>query len=146
MTIKTIQKNQKPIDQDIHLKYICNTCDAKHWLSLTETQTKNYKIVCDCGSVIKPKRITNIKFIYSKKKRQSPQITKIDEKVEQTVPVDLFKKCTTILVGYGYDAVEAQNLVKKCYLEFPNSSCAELIKQILKYIGSQHHGESDSSV
>lgn len=146
MITQQIQKNQKPTEYDIHIKYVCQVCDTKHWLSLKETQTKHYKIVCECGSIIKPKRIKDIKVIYNKTKHQTnPEINK-EEKVEQTIPVDLFKKCTRILIGYGYESTEAQDLITKCYLEFPTSSCSELIKQVLKYIGSHHNGESSSSI
>ena len=64
--ITKITKNQKPISLDVHLKYRCpnNNCGYEHWLSLLETQTKNFKIVCDCGTVFKPKKIKTLKIIY----------------------------------------------------------------------------------
>lgn len=65
-------KNQKPISLDVHLKYRCpnHNCGYEHWLSLLETQTQNFKIVCECGSVFKPKRINKIKVIYKDNKKK----------------------------------------------------------------------------
>lgn len=58
------QKLQKPIDADIHLKYRCKKCGIDHWLSFKEASTKNFKVVCYCGSVFKVKQLSGFKFKY----------------------------------------------------------------------------------
>ena len=64
--MKTKKKTERPIEIDAHLKYKCpnDSCGYFHWLSLQEAQTKNFKIVCDCGNVFKPKRIKTLEIIF----------------------------------------------------------------------------------
>jgi hypothetical protein len=62
-------KNQKPIEYDIHFKYLCS-CGQFHWLTYNETTTKNFFIVCDCNKKIKIKTIDSIKIKYKKKKKK----------------------------------------------------------------------------
>lgn len=61
---KTKIKNLKPIEIDLHLKYQCPQCNTYHWLSQSEAKTENFKIVCDCSSVLMPKKISRIKIKY----------------------------------------------------------------------------------
>jgi len=62
-------KNQKPIEYDIHFKYLCS-CGQFHWLTHNEVTTKNFFIVCDCNKKIKIKTIDSIKIKYKKKKKK----------------------------------------------------------------------------
>ena len=131
-----IQKRQKPIDYDVHLKYRCSSCERDHWLSLAEAKTKNFKIVCECGLAIKPKLINQIKLIYHSSHKSKLTTIKTEQKVEENVPVDLLNKCTKILGDYGFEPSEAKKMVTKCFVEQPTSNCLELIKHVLTYFGA----------
>jgi hypothetical protein len=63
---KRAKKIQRPIDYDIHLKYRCKSCDQDHWLSYLEASTNNFKVVCDCGTVFKLKRVVGFTLKYQK--------------------------------------------------------------------------------
>jgi hypothetical protein len=141
MNTKQILKNQKPTDLDIHFKYKCPDCDCIHWLSLKEVQTKNFKIVCDCNLVIKPKTITKIKLLYKKSlpKQQQPI------NLSQEISLDLLEKCVRILVGYGFEKQESETLVKKHHKANPNLNCVDLIKCVLKSFGSDSNEQHSSN-
>ena len=62
--LKKKVQSQKPIEHDIHLKYKCPTCDQHHWLAFREAKTKNFKVVFDCNTVFKVKRISAFKIKY----------------------------------------------------------------------------------
>lgn len=141
MKIKQIVTNQKPIDIDLHLKYECPNCSAIHWLSLKEVQIKNYKIVCDCDLVIKPKTIKKIKLLYHKKSiKQQPQ-----KNVSQEIPLALLEKCVKILIDYGFEKQESEELTTKCYQANPNINCVDLIKSVLKSFGSNTNEQYPSN-
>ena len=141
MKTKQIVKNQKPIDIDLHLKSKCQNCSTIHWLSLKEVQIKNFKVVCDCNLVIKPKTIKNIKLLYHKKSiKQQPQ-----KNILQEIPLALLEKCVTILIGYGFEKQESEELTKKCYRTNPNINCVDLIKSVLKSFGSNTNEQHSSN-
>lgn len=114
-----IIKNQRPANLEAHLKYKCpnEKCQYEHWLSLMETKTKNFKVVCECKTVFQPKRIKNIKVFYAKGAKNN-----ID-------PV--CRKATDILISYGFSAEEAKLAVDKAYLKNHKMSITSLIKQAI---------------
>jgi Holliday junction resolvasome RuvABC DNA-binding subunit len=118
----------KPTKIDSSFLYICpkEECKNEHWLFLREVQTKNFKVVCDCGVVFKPKTIKKISIKYSK---LSP---KISNTKKDNIPVDSFKECVTTLVGFGFSKNEAKDLLKKAYESNPTSDSIELIKLVLQ--------------
>lgn len=132
-----ILKNKKPIELDVHCKYICDICDTKHWLSLLETQTKNYRLVCSCGSIIRPKRIKTVKVLYAKKKNSSKKSTAVNAVNSNTISSDLLNKAVATLSTYGYDRTEAAELAEKCFQLDPTQNFGKLIKSILVHIGSE---------
>jgi hypothetical protein len=130
---QTIIKNLKPIDQDIHFKYQCPACGINHWLSLEETKTKGFKVVCDCKTILKVKKIQNIKLKYHR------QYTKPD--------VDLSNlnigKAITILENYGFPLEECQQLITSCNIQ-KNDTVANIVKKSLAYkLGDIEHGKCD---
>ena len=129
---KTKIKNQKPIELDVHLKYLCsnNKCGYCHWLSLSETKTKNFKVVCECGQIFKPKLINTIKILYNK--TRTPVVNRETIVKTTTVPLDLYRKCATILTGYGFSESETLNLVTDAYITNNTSDAKVLIKYILQ--------------
>jgi uncharacterized protein YbcC (UPF0753/DUF2309 family) len=132
--IKKKKKNQKPIEIDAHFKYRCpkSNCGFDHWLSLKECQTKDFKIVCDCGFVFKPKKISKIKIVYSDIKLvdNKEQPAKIIEKPK--IPVDFKNDCGKLLISYGFTKEEAISLCEKAFEKNPVNSSGLLIKYILQ--------------
>lgn len=131
------KKSQKPIEIDAHFKYVCpkKNCGYDHWISLKESQTKSFKIVCDCGTVFSPKRIAKLKIVYEqinrteKKEQPQPSITK------PKIPVDFLNSCVKILVGYGFTKEESVALCEKAFEKNPVNSSGLLIKYVLQNLG-----------
>lgn len=126
--MKTKKKNQKPIEINAYFKYRCSdkSCGYHHWISLLEAQTKNFRIVCDCGSVIIPKRIKSIQVSY-KTKRSKTQ--KTDNSNDTTA------EYAEILCGYGFSLDEALKLLEIAYKKLPNGQKREIIKLALTSTG-----------
>ena len=135
-------KNLKPIDIDSHFKYRCpeKDCGCEHWLSLKQASTKNFKIVCDCGSVFKPKNITKIKIVYEKsvaKTQQPPENVIKKQPVVQNceVPFDTESACVKMLAKYGFTYSESVELINKGYSKNPTDDATSLIRYIMKNLG-----------
>jgi len=127
------KKNQKPIDIDAHFQYKCpdKKCGFDHWLSLKETQTKNFKIVCDCGNIFKPKQIKKLKIVfYDTEITAKPEQTKVIEKSK--IPIDLRDASVRLLVDYGFTSEEASTLVEQAYSKNPVTSGSLLVKYVLQ--------------
>lgn len=120
ITIKTA----KPVDYGIDFKYICPTCEYSHWITMKESQTEGYKIVCDCDTIIEPLRIESIIINYSGSK-------KIDQKI--------IKECNDILFSYGYDKSEIDICINKYLKDNPSVSVKEIVKYCLDNIGEIDH-------
>jgi len=139
--MKTQKKNLKPIDIDVHFKYRCpkSDCGCEHWLSLKETKTKNFKIVCHCGLVLKPKKIHNIKISYDKVETKSiPQVETIEEKhlcEPLKIPLDLQEQSVKILTKYGFTHDESIKLTEKAYIKNPVDTVGILVKYIIANLG-----------
>lgn len=144
MNTKTIPKNQKPIEYDIHLKYICAKCGQPHWLSFKEASTKHFKVVCDCGCVFGVKRISGFALKYHKKKptpTKTPQPTETIKPPEAVVPsisTDLLNKTVRALIPYGFTEGEAKVLITNSYKQYPNDDILLLVKQVLESLRSSN--------
>lgn len=142
MITKKISKincnNQKPIEYDIHLKYICKQCGQIHWLSLREASTKRFKIVCDCGLTFGVKRVKDFKLIYHKKikdikpQQESKVVVEEAPKPIPVIPNNLLDQSIKILVGYGFTKTEAKLIITKSYENSPVDNVPGLIKQTLE--------------
>ena len=139
--IKT-NRQQKPIEHDIHLKYRCAKCGQDHWLSYLEASTKHFKIVCYCGRVFVVKRLSGFKLKYFEK---PPVIIPVVESVlpividpliieKPKIPVDLLNKSVTLLIGYGFTQAEAKELLNSSYEQNPIDDYASLVKQTLSLL------------
>jgi len=132
--MKTMKKykNLKPIDFDINLIYKCPECKSEHWLSLKETSTKNFRVVCDCDTIFKVKPIEKIDIIYqtSEELNSAP----IKEPVQE-LPIDFVDRCATILVGYGFTKDEAKNLVYSTHKINPSTDISAFIKSCILNFG-----------
>ncbi len=129
------KKHQKPIETDAHFRYRCSNknCESDHWLSLKQVQTKNFKVVCHCGLVFKPKQISRIKIVYANTKPKTE--TKENKQTVNTIPVDLQNKCVTLLCNYGFTSDEAINMSQKAFAKNPTQDAGLLIKYILQNLG-----------
>jgi hypothetical protein len=134
--IKTNLKSQKPIEVDASFKYKCpsENCDNEHWLFIRQTQVKNFKIVCECGLVFKPKQIKNIKIIYEKPTKKR----KASEDIVDSISVDLLNQCAKVLSGYGFDLDESKELIKQSYDSCKTNDVGSLIKNALKSFGEKN--------
>lgn len=122
-------KNIKPYDFDIQLIYRCPNCNLEHWLSLIETQTKGFKVVCDCSHIFRVKTIKGIDIVFeqdaaaleTKEEKienadiKEPIVESVDTPKEKVVPTDLFNKCIPTLTSYGFTKKEAQELIYSTY-------------------------------
>lgn len=130
------KRSQKPIEHDVHLKYMCPECGEHHWLSFRESSTKNFKIVCFCGLVFGVKRTKNIRIIFEKKKNSLPQSSeKIVEKPKIEMPIipnELLEQTIKALVIYGFRKSEAKEIITKSYEKSPVDNASGLVKQILE--------------
>lgn len=148
--MKIKKKNQKPIEIDAHLKYRCPnpSCGYDHWLNLIESQTKNFKVVCYCGQIFKPKQIDKIKIKYciTNKKQTKKEQTQTEpiESIQQPAPVTVTQKpiserllfiCSRTLMNYGFTKSEAHELLKQSYILNPTEQPLELMNNTLIMIG-----------
>ena len=129
-------KNQKPISLDVHLKYRCpnNECGQEHWLSLLESQTSNFKIVCNCKTVFTPKRIDSIKVLYKKHYSKNKQL---NAKISSIDP-ELVKKVIPSIINLGFTKQEALSMIDRAYTKQPTDDISILIKNTLL---ETNHGE-----
>lgn len=122
-------KIQKPIDINCHLEYKCpnNECLYTHWLSLKECKIKNFKVVCDCGEIFKPKQIQKITIKYKQKKSSQKREPK-KKKDSDFVPVDILEQCVKVLLGYGFSKSESETLIKSAYKKAHDPTVLNIIK------------------
>lgn len=123
-TSKKLSKSQKPIEHDIHLRYLCTQCGQSHWLSYAEASTKNYKIVCHCGHIFGVRLVTGFKLKYHRIKPKNKPAT-------ITIPKDLLIKGINQLKSYGFTDSESKDLLTNVYAAHPTDDLASLIKQTL---------------
>lgn len=157
-----MKKRVKPIGYDIHFEYACpNLCGNKHWLSLKECQEKNFKVVCSCGEVFKPKQIKDISINFLEIKPKINETTEttvnkqssiepkdtINSNVEDLpLPDNTFNfesfinECIITLCSLGFEQKEAKQLLKHSYDKCPTTNSTQLIKQTLldNFGGSNH--------
>lgn len=118
--MKTKIRKVKPVDTDIHFKYICpnSECLDVHWLSLKESQTSHFRIVCDCGEIFTPRRIENISINYVK-----PQKNK-------TVSLN-FDDAINTLIKFGFSSSESKKMIEEEYNKTGETNQASLVKYVL---------------
>lgn len=132
-----IKKFQKPIDIDAHLKYRCpnQSCGQDHWISLLQAQTKNFRIVCYCGIVFRPKRIAKVRVKYAEQIIKTKQTQTNTKSNNNNIPQQLLDKCSDALIDYGFTKQEAVNLISRTYIINQTDNHLELIKLALQSLG-----------
>lgn len=144
--MKNKKKILKPIEIDAHLKYRCpnSKCGYEHWINLIESQTKNFKIVCYCGDILRPKQVKNIKVKYVLKpkpittnivKQEQELVKEPEPEVENPISERLLLICSKTLTDYGFTKKEAFDLLKQSYIQNPTEQPLELINNTLLLIG-----------
>jgi Holliday junction resolvasome RuvABC DNA-binding subunit len=133
----TKTKSQKPIDIDVSLKYICpnDNCKFDHWLFLREAKSKNFKVVCECGTIFKPKRIKIIEVVYAK----AESVEKPVDSEEESGKIDTLPQCVIraikMMVSLGYSKKEAQTHIMSVYNAEKIEDHAVLVKKAISLIG-----------
>jgi hypothetical protein len=129
---KTIRQ-VKPCDIDIHFKYKCSNeeCNIEHWLFLKESKTKNFKIVCECGNIYIPKRVSKLVIRYAGSLKQKHSTQKLSNNILQ--------KCIKILDKYGFDKTESEKLIQQAFEQSKSEEIGSLIKLALQLFGGNNN-------
>ena len=134
LMIKTQNKYYEPSGANVYLKYICpnGDCLDVQWVTLKESQTKNYRIVCDCcGKVYRPKRIKNVLFEF-----YDEQIKKTQNKEKtQTENFDFLQDAKATLIKFGFTKDEADNMIENEFKKSGSNNPATLVKNALDFFG-----------
>lgn len=128
----------KPIEIDANLKYRCPKCGLDHWIFLREAKTKNFKIVCDCNYIIRPKQVLKIKLLHGTKplKKNTKTIpTQEQPNTDKDIPQNILDQTVKNLIGFGFVEHEAVQIVRDYYKSNPTNSVANLVKGCLSNIG-----------
>jgi hypothetical protein len=122
----------KPIEYDVHLKYLCSNCGQAHWLSIDEAKTSGFKVVCFCKNTFSVKKVKDIKILYQKKKT-APISTPPVESVKEYPKINkqLLDRASSIMVGYGFTKKEAIESIEKTYNSEQIKDHLELVKKTL---------------
>lgn len=113
---------------------------------MREVCTKNFFVVCDCGDIIKPKRIKKISVQYyepTDKKRKSPSDKKKKEKEkdkrgdsqepeqkeENKISQEVLESVSKDLLALGFTEAESYELINKSYELIGVEDRVELVKK-----------------
>ena len=136
-------KTQKPISHDISFEYKCHKCSMTHWVFLREVKVKNFKIICQCGKIIRPKRIKDIEIVYRQRKTNSQQKTQTPCDTlacppVPRLPVDILEQCVKILESYGYSKAISKDMILKSFNQTLDKDIKKLISHSLKTFGGTY--------
>lgn len=136
MKIKT-KKILKPIDVDVSLKYTCpnNDCKFDHWLFLREAQAKNFKIVCECGTIFKPKRIQKIEIVYANQESVKETVDKPKGSGKIKKYPEFVSRAVNMVVSFGYPKKDAQDKIVLLYEQEKIIDPAILVKKAISQFG-----------
>lgn len=123
----------RPIDADVHLKYVCNQCGSTMWASITEARTPNYILICgDCHSVHKLKLVDKVSVSFVRSEKSPEVFARVQPaKIKTTKEENEWQDVVSMLVNLGHDKKKAKLLVSQ-----GSSSCSnkdELIKWCLQH-------------
>ena len=115
-------KNQKPIEYDISFKYTCQECEVSHWLFLREVQSKDFKVICECGNIFYTETVKNIEIVYC----------------SDTEQLDIGSKAAKTIVALGYTKKQAYEMIQKSVVDNFFDNPNELVKYSLKNFGAEY--------
>lgn len=130
MTIINKIKNLRPTEIDGSFKYSCPNCSSDYWATLKQVRCKEFVIVCDCETILKPKPVELIRIVYKKKKQKNVS--------EDVLDSEILDRCCKSLMSYGFDKEEAVKLIQKAYKDTKNTDCATLVKMSLSNFGENN--------
>jgi Holliday junction resolvasome RuvABC DNA-binding subunit len=136
MNIK--KKNLKPIEFEASFKYKCpnNDCGYHHWLYLKEVQTKNFKVVCECGTVFKPKRIKNLTIEYDIEDSSKKAVDTADTSAKIDGSSQVLSRAINMMISLGYSKKESTEYVGMAFSEYVGTEDASLlVKKAITKIG-----------
>lgn len=140
MKTKTKSKYYEPSGADVYLKYVCpnGDCLDVQWITLKESQTKNYKIVCDCcGKVYRPKRVKKINVVFDEDSVfKTENTTKPQQEKSDTKFLD---DAINTLIRFGFDKSEATAMITQEWEKTGITNPATLVKLSLDFFG-EHNG------
>lgn len=135
-------KNILPVEQDSSFRYTCPNCNNNHWLYAREVKVKNFKIACECGSILIPKNISGIQAIYIESSdntnTEKPKHIKKVVVPPPVPPLDIRKQCGTILSTFGYTENEISVVVDKAIQHIKHDYIKEVINYSLKNLGEKN--------
>lgn len=130
-------KYYEPSGADVYLKYVCpnGDCLDVQWVTLKESQTKNYRIVCDCcGKVYRPKRVKSFSLQYYEDKKA--EYTTSTTKENKTKPdLRFLEDAKKTLISFGFDKEEASDMINSEYAKSKSTNPATLVKNSLDFFG-----------
>lgn len=137
------KKNQKPIEIDAHLKYVCDSCGLQHWVSLKQASTKQFIVVCDCNNIFGVKTIKRLKVCYNKRKQKpepvqehkQTQAEKTEQQTPREISKELLEKSINVLSTFGFTKKESESMIINAYSSNPIDDCVNLVKYSLSKIG-----------
>lgn len=138
MKTKKLIKNCKAHSIDAYIKYICpnKNCDEQHWISLKESKTQNYKIVCEvCNTVFSPKTVKKLKIIYDENKTTN-KTEKTQKIKKKDVPISLLNDTAKLLFDFGFTLNESLELINNAYQEIETENKYILLDYIKQKIGA----------
>lgn len=143
-------KAVKPVDSMVDFRYICPNprCSFDNWLTKKECQTKNFKVVCDCGEIFKPKQIQDIEIIYIEKypvdrKEKHKNIptpeTNNKQKTEDDKEKNKFiEEAVKTLLAFGFTKEESNKMIIEEYEKTKIENPATLVKNSLDFFGGKN--------
>jgi len=132
------KKNLRPIEFEASFKYKCpnNDCGYHHWLYLKEVQTKNFKVVCECGTVFKPKRIKNLTIEYSIEDSLKKAVDTVDETAKIDSSSQVLNRAISMMISLGYSKKESTEYIGIVFSESIDTEDASLlVKRAIAKIG-----------
>ena len=130
--------NLEPVEADIHLKYICPSCDSEHWLSYKETKIQDFKVFCEiCENILIPKPVKSITVNFIEQNQQKKEEQKKEEEEKQTVTdLDFISEAENVLIGFGFTKREAKEMIALEYKKTGEKNPAKLVKFSLDLLGA----------
>lgn len=122
-------KTTKPTKDysEVSFNYICDNCGCNHLAFFREVSVDGFKIICHCNNVIYPEIVSDIKIIYKQQtKKQANQVILSD---------DIVQKCVKSMSSLGYEADEAESMIRQSFDKINSDDCSKLIKYSLKHFG-----------
>jgi phage FluMu protein Com len=127
-------KNLKPVSLDAYLEYKCPECGISHWLSLKESQTKGFKVVCVCDTIFMVKPIEDIRISY--KEQEKINSVKTEDKANKD---DYYVKCLKVLSQYGFSEDEMGDIIKQTIASSSDDNdIVSIVKICIQKFGEQN--------